>query len=84
MQRVDDGITVVPLEIMSEDVHDTVIVFYFFDIVDDTRSHMLFFFRCYGCGRATRETLGFDVITPLQKQPGGISAYTMSTVARFV
>ena len=65
-------------------VHDTVIIFLFVTLLM-IRGHTWFFsFRCYGCGRATRETLGFDVFAPLQKRPGGITANTMSTVARFV
>ena len=65
-------------------VHDTVIIFLFVTLLM-TRGHTWFFpFSSYGCGRATRETLGFDVFAPLQKRPGGITANTMSTVARFV
>ena len=65
-------------------VHHTVIIFLFVTLLM-TRGHTWFFsFRCYGCGRETRETLGFDVFAPLQKRPGGITANTMSTVARFV
>ena len=66
-------------------VHDTVIIFFLFVTLLMTRGHTWFFpFSSYGCGRATRETLGFDVFTPLQKRPGGITANTMSTIARFV
>ena len=64
-------------------VHDTVIIFYCFLLLM-TRDHTRFFsFRCYGCGRATRETLGFDVFVPLQNYIG-ISANTLPSFARFV
>ena len=65
-------------------VHDTVIIFLFVTLLM-TRGHIWFFFpfRCYGCGRATRETLGFDVFAPLQNYIG-ITANTLPSFARFV
>ena len=55
-------------------VHDTVIIFLFVTLLM-IRGHTWFSsFRCYGCGRPTRETLGFDVFAPFQKRPGGITA----------
>ena len=65
-------------------VHDTVIIFFLFVTLLMTRGHTWFFsFRCYGCGRATRETLGFDVFAPLPNYIG-ISANILLSFARFV
>ena len=64
-------------------VHDTVIIFLFVTLLM-IRGHTWFFpFSSYGCGLATREPLGFDVLPPANHLIG-IIANTMCIFARIV